>query len=75
MPELMYMFAGVGVALSMFAFLLKKNKNEIDTLKVHLRDIEIENAKQEEKISFLEKVSEDRRNDIKQIFKGLNEKA
>tara|TARA_Y100000004_G_scaffold28994_1_gene29859 strand:+ start:25788 stop:26006 length:219 start_codon:yes stop_codon:yes gene_type:complete len=68
----LYIFTGIGVTLSILAFFLKKNKNEIDTLKEHLRDIELENAKQEEKIHFLEKVSEDRRRDIQKIFEKVN---
>jgi len=75
MPDAMYMFVGIGVSLSILAFFLKKNKNEIDTLKVHLRDIELDNAKQEEKLHFIEKVSEDRRRDIQKIFEIINEKA
>ncbi len=75
MPDAMYMFVGIGVSLSILAFFLKKNKNEIDTLKVHLRDIELDNAKQEEKLYFIEKVSEDRRRDIQKIFEIINEKA
>jgi len=72
MADYMYMFAGVGVTLSILAFFLKKNKNEIDTLKDHLRDMELEHAKQEEKLHFLEKVSEDRRKDIQKIFEKIN---
>ena len=66
------MFAGIGVTLSILAFFLKKNKNEIDTIKEQLRDIELDNAKQEEKIHFLNKVSEDRRRDIQNIFEKIN---
>ena len=68
----LYMFAGIGVTLSILAFFLKKNKNEIDTIKEQLRDIELDNAKQEEKIHFLNKVSEDRRRDIQNIFEKIN---
>ena len=63
-----YMFAGIGVALSVFAFFLKKNKIEIDLMKDHLRELQISDARKAEQIATLKKVVEDRRRDIQRLF-------
>jgi len=68
----MYMFVGVGVTLSILAFFLKKNKNEIDSMKGVLRDIEIVNARQQERLATLDKVAEDRRRDVQKLFELIN---
>lgn len=63
-----YMFVGMGVAVSVLGFFLKKNKMEIDDLKSSMRKMELSNAKQEEQIATLQKISEDRRKDIQKLF-------
>ena len=63
-----YMFAGVGVAISVLAFFLKKNKMEIDSLKENVRKLEISEARNSERIRTLLKVVEDRRKDIQRLF-------
>ena len=67
-----YMFAGVGVGLSVLAFFLKKNKVEIDVMKERMRDLEISNARQSERIRTLLKTVEDRRRDVQKIFDKIN---
>ncbi len=67
-----YMFAGVGVGLSVLAFFLKKNKVEIDVLKERMRDLEISNARKSERIRTLTKTVEDRRRDVQKIFDKIN---
>jgi len=62
------MFAGVGVALSVLAFFLKKNKLELDTLKDNVRKLEISEARSCERIRTLLKVVEDRRKDIQNLY-------
>lgn len=69
-----YMFAGVGVAISILAFFIKRNKWEIDDMKERLRQIEISNAGQSKDINHLAKVCEDRRDDVKNLFKRLEGK-
>ena len=68
------MFAGVGVAISILAFFIKRNKWEIDDMKERLRQIEISNAGQSKDINHLAKVCEDRRDDVKNLFKRLEGK-
>lgn len=63
-----YMFAGVGVALSVLAFFLKKNKIEIDAMKGIQRKLEISDARNSERIRTLLKVVEDRRKDIQNLY-------
>ena len=63
-----YMFAGVGVAISVLAFFLKKNKLEIDILKENVRKLEISDARSSERIKTLLKVVEDRRKDIQNLY-------
>ena len=41
-----YMFAGLGVAISILAFFIKRNKWEIDDMKDRLRQLEIAYAGQ-----------------------------
>ena len=62
------MVAGVGVAISVLAFFLKKNKMEIDSLKENVRKLEISEARNSERIRTLLKVVEDRRKDIQRLF-------
>ena len=70
MPPL-YIFCGIGVALSLFGFLIKKLKNEVDDLRSQLRKDEITIAKHEERLTYLSKVLEDRRHDIQELYKKL----
>ena len=63
------MFAGLGVALSILAFFIKRNKWEIDDMKDRLRQLEISNAGQIKDINHLDKLSEDRREDIKKVIR------
>ena len=69
-----YMFAGVGVAVSILAFFIKRNKWEIDDMKERLRQIEISDAGQSKDVEHLTKLAEDRRIDIKNLFKKLDAK-
>lgn len=67
-----YMFAGIGVGLSVLAFFLKKNKIEIDVMKERMRDLEIADARNSERIKTLLKTVEDRRRDVQKIFDKIN---
>ena len=69
-----YMFAGLGVALSILAFFIKRNKWEIDDMKDRLRQVEISAAGQIKEVSHLNKLSEDRREDIKKLFEKMGAK-
>ena len=69
-----YMFAGVGVAISILAFFIKRNKWEIDDMKERLRQIEISDAWQSKDVEHLTKLSEDRRRDIQKLFEKLDAK-
>ena len=62
------MFAGVGVAISVLAFFLKKNKMEIDAMKGIQRKLEIKDARNSERIRTLLKLVEDRRKDIQNLY-------
>ncbi len=69
-----YMFAGLGVALSILAFFIKRNKWEIDDMKDRLRQVEISATGQIKEVSHLNKLSEDRREDIKKLFEKMEAK-
>jgi hypothetical protein len=69
-----YMFAGVGVAISILAFFIKRNKWEIDDMKERLRQIEISDAGQSKDVEHLTKLSEDRRRDIQKLFEKIDAK-
>lgn len=66
------MFAGVGVALSVLAFYLKKNKTELDAMKELVRKLELKDAMNSERVRTLIKTVEDRRRDIQKIFDKIN---
>ncbi len=68
------MFAGVGVAVSILAFFIKRIKVELDDMKERLRQIEISDAGQTKDVEHLTKLAEDRREDVKNIFKKLDAK-
>lgn len=67
-----YMFAGVTLAISVLGFFLKKNKIEIDAMREKLRDLEIADARNSERIRTLLKTVEDRRRDVQKIFDKIN---
>tara|TARA_B100002019_G_scaffold222248_1_gene195114 strand:- start:156 stop:377 length:222 start_codon:yes stop_codon:yes gene_type:complete len=67
-----YIFVGIGVALSVVGFFLKRIKEEVDIVKARNARLEINQARNFEKISNLEKLTEDRREDIKKLFEKIN---
>lgn len=67
----LYIFCGIGVALSILGFFLKKIKVEVDELKDQVRKDQILNARQQEQMRNIEKVLEDRRRDVKDLFSRL----
>lgn len=67
-----YIFAGIGVALSVVGFFLKRLKEEVDIVKARNARLEINQARNFEKIHNLEKLTEDRREDIKKLFEKIN---
>lgn len=66
------MFAGVGVAISVLAFFLKKNKLEIDQMRESMRKLELNETRNNERIRTLLKTVEDRRRDVQKIFDKIN---
>ncbi len=69
-----YMFAGVGVACSILAFFIKRNKAEIEKMNERLRQVEISDAGQSKDLEHLTKLAEDRREDVKNLFKRMEDK-
>ena len=69
-----YMFAGVGVALSILAFFIKRNKAEIEKMNERFRQVEISDAGQTKDLEHLTKLAEDRREDVKNLFKRMEDK-
>jgi Tfp pilus assembly protein PilO len=66
-----FVLIGIGAAVSVLGFFIKRMKEEIDVLKSKNTRIEINQARNYEKIINLEKVTEDRREDIKNLFSAL----
>ena len=69
-----YMFLGLGVAISVLGFFLKRMKEEIDVQKAKNSKLEISSARHYEKIRNLEKLAEDRRSDVKRIYELIGKK-
>ena len=67
-----YIFLGLGAAISVLGFFLKRIKEEVDIVKARNARLEINQARNFEKIANLEKLSEDRREDIKKLFEKVN---
>ena len=69
-----YIFLGLGVAVSVLGFFLKRMKEEIDVQKAKNAKLEISSARHYEKIRNLEKLAEDRRSDVKRIYELIGKK-
>lgn len=69
-----YIYVGLGVAVSVLGFFLKRIKEEVDVVKTRNARLEINQARNFEKIANLEKITEDRREDIKRLYEVLNKK-
>ena len=67
-----YIYVGLGVAVSVLGFFLKRIKEEVDVVKARNARLEINQARNFEKIANLEKLTEDRREDIKRLYEVLN---
>jgi Tfp pilus assembly protein PilO len=63
-----FVLLGIGAAVSVLGFFIKRMKEEIDVLKAKNTRLEINQARNYEKIINLEKVTEDRREDIKRLY-------
>ena len=73
-----YIFLGVGVAISVLGFFLKKEARKADNLDQRLGKVETDLAKNEardrERWVVANKLMEDRRVDIQRIFEKLERK-
>ena len=69
-----YIYVGLGVAVSVLGFFLKRIKEEVDVVKARNARLEINIARQVEKVKNLEKITEDRREDIKRLYEIVNKK-
>ena len=63
-----YIFLGMGAALSVLGFFMKRMKEEIDVVKARSQRMEINQARNHERLANLDKVLEDRRHDIKKLY-------
>lgn len=69
-----YIFLGLSVAVSVIGFFLKRIKEEVDMQKAKASKLEIGVARHYEKIRNLEKLAEDRRDDVKRIYELIGKK-
>lgn len=69
-----YIYVGLGVAFSVLGFFLKRVKEDVDTVKSKNARLEINQARNFERIANLEKITEDRREDIKRLYEVVNKK-
>ena len=69
-----YILIGIGVAISVLGFFLKRLKEEVDGFKGSTTKTQIELAKCGERIKVLEKLSEDRREDIRKLYDIISKK-
>ena len=69
-----YIFLGLSVAVSVIGFFLKRIKEDVDVQKSKNAKLEIGVARHYEKIRNIEKLAEDRREDVKRIFELIGKK-
>lgn len=69
-----YIYVGLGVAFSVLGFFLKRLKEEVDVVKSKNARLEINQARNFERLANLEKITEDRREDIKRLYELVNKK-
>ena len=70
-----FIFLGLGAAISVMGFFLKRLKEDVDSVKRKNASLELSLAKATEKLKNLEKLAEDRREDIKKLFEGLSRRT
>jgi hypothetical protein len=63
-----YILIGIGMAISVLGFFLKRIKEEVDHMKQKCTRLEINQARNFERLANMEKLLEDRRQDIKNLF-------
>lgn len=67
-----FIFLGLGAAISVLGFFLKRIKEEMDTVKQRNQRLEVNQAKLFARLEMVEKLAEDRRSDVKEIFRKIN---
>lgn len=70
-----YILIGIGVAISVLGFFLKRLKEEVDGFKRSTTRTQIELAKCGERIKVLEKLTEDRREDVRKLYDIISKKG
>ena len=70
-----YILIGIGVAISVLGFFLKRLKEEIDSFKKTNTRTQIDITKCMERIKVLEKLTEDRREDVRKLYDILSKKG
>ena len=70
-----YILIGIGVAISVLGFFLKTLKEEIDSFKKTNTRTQIDITKCMERIKVLEKLTEDRREDVRKLYDILSKKG
>ena len=67
-----FAFVGLGVAVSVLGFFLKRIKEDVDVVKSRNAKLEVNAARDSERVRHLEKITEDRREDIKRIYEVIS---
>ena len=67
-----FIFLGLGAAISVLGFFLKRIKEEMDVVKQRSQRLEVNQAKLFARLEMCEKLAEDRRSDVKEIFRKIN---
>lgn len=67
-----FIFLGMGAAISILGFFLKRIKEDVDVVKSRNTRLEVNAARDFERIKYLEKITEDRREDIKRIYEVIS---
>lgn len=69
-----YLLVGVGVAISVLGFFLKRIKEQVDNTEKNSNEVKVKLAECFIKVQNLEKLTEDRREDIRKIYDLISQK-
>ena len=69
-----YLLVGIGVAVSVLGFFLKRIKEQVDNTEQNSNEAKVKLAECLVKVENLEKLTEDRREDIRKIYDLISKK-
>lgn len=70
-----YILLGIGVAISVLGFFLKRIKEQVDNTEKNSNEVKLKLAECLVKVDNLEKLTEDRREDVRKLYDIISKKG